>query len=64
MYTIKGLITFTGAHYIAFFREIAPHNIENDWLIYNDEVVEPRGTWEDIIRMHDESLNYPTVVMY
>jgi hypothetical protein len=61
---MKGLITFTGAHYLSFFREIGSTNLDNDWVIYNDGDVEPRGTWEDIIRIHDESLNYPTVVIY
>jgi hypothetical protein len=64
MYTIKGLITSKEAHNIAFFREIGSDNINNDWFITNDKLSESRGTWEDIIRSNEESLNYPKLVIY
>lgn len=78
-YTIKGLICFQAAHYLAFYRRIpiklnlhSPKDqqkilreaSESEWTLFDDESVSNMGQWQDVIDFCVSYSCYPTVVLF
>ncbi len=59
-YKLRGMITFYGAHYTAFFR-----SDELDiWLLFNDSYVRRVGDWSQVLDRCSKGLLRPTVLFY
>ena len=63
-YTIKGLVTSSGAHNLVFFRRDGCNDPTQDWMSCNSEEHESFGSWADIVKTQYENLSYPTAVIY
>eukprot|EP00939_MAST-03C_sp_MAST-3C-sp1_P004706 g4706.t1 len=59
-YVLKGLITFYGKHYTAFFR--MPKSRE--WFLFDDARVEDVGRWRDVRSRIDRGKLQPVLVFY
>ena len=60
-YTLRGMITYYGLHYNAYFRN--PKS--NDWLVFDDARVNKVGsTWQDVIAKCLSGRWQPSVLWY
>eukprot|EP00357_Protocruzia_adherens_P006308 CAMPEP_0115009476 /NCGR_PEP_ID=MMETSP0216-20121206/22644_1 /TAXON_ID=223996 /ORGANISM="Protocruzia adherens, Strain Boccale" /LENGTH=485 /DNA_ID=CAMNT_0002377309 /DNA_START=570 /DNA_END=2024 /DNA_ORIENTATION=+ len=59
-YLIKGIVSYSGCHYVSYFRE------ENggSWIKYDDHIHKKIDFWEDLIIDMYECHYHPTLVFY
>jgi hypothetical protein len=65
-YRLKGFVSFVGAHYICYFRNLRSNRSyeKEEWKVYNDSEVRSYYYFKELILECAETMQRPTLIFY
>lgn len=64
-YRIRGMVVFYGMHYYTYFYKLrAGSDTVHEWKMFDDSLVKPVGTWDDLVRILVRGHIQPVLLFY